>query len=310
MSNGDVTNDGSVNIHDLNQILSNWGNETGQEDLNKLVSNWASFTTPDGMITYSVNVSDVSYNTSEYFQPIHDAIAKWDSIINPPLLYTNPSEYNLHITINYDVMDAEILGGAYIDTVERYGDQIEFGKTFATKGVFILNTLHLTSMKNNIFSNGKSQLYYTILHEIGHIFGIGPFWMRHDMLNIPKSSYQEDGMTKYYYTGVNAIREYKSYFPDISGDLVGIPIEDDGGSGTQNYHPEEGDVLHYSQNNRMINGIYHPGLEHELMTGWAEDNYISPLSRVTVGFLEDIGYQVNYNNVDYYNPTNPNDLGI
>jgi hypothetical protein len=34
-----------------------------------------------------------------------------------------------------------------------------------------------------------------------------------------------------------------------------------------------------------------------------------PMSRVTLGFLEDIGYQVDYSNADYYNPNDPDDTG-
>jgi hypothetical protein len=38
-----------------------------------------------------------------------------------------------------------------------------------------------------------------------------------------------------------------------------------------------------------------PGLDRELMTGWAEvDAEPEPLSALTVGMLEDIGYDVNY----------------
>ena len=186
---------------------------------------------------------------------------------------------------------------------------MQFGSVFANRGTFILNTTYLTGMKNNVYSNGKSQLYYTVLHEVGHILGIGPFWTNSNIANIPRTSYTEDSTTKYYYTGTNAVDEYKAYFPDISNNLVGIPIEDDGGSGTQHVHPEEGDASHLSNDNRTINGVYHPGLEHELMTGWSESSYIMPMSRITLAFLEDIGYQVDYSNADYYNPNNPNDTG-
>ena len=31
-------------------------------------------------------------------------------------------------------------------------------------------------MKDNTFSNGKSEYYYVILHEMGHVLGIGGAW--------------------------------------------------------------------------------------------------------------------------------------
>ena len=46
------------------------------------------------------------------------------------------------------------------------------------------------------------------------------------------------------------------------------------------------------------------------MTGWNETNtYPIPLSKITIGYLEDIGYNVDYSQAEYYNPCNPNDLG-
>ena len=99
----------------------------------------------------------------------------------------------------------------------------------------------------------------------------------------------------------NALREYKSYLPQIAGQLIGIPMEDDGGSGTANVHAEEGHEGATSSNDRYINGIFHPGLDDELMTGWLESSpTTTPLSRISLGFLEDIGYTVDYNLADEY----------
>ena len=39
------------------------------------------------------------------------------------------------------------------------------------------------------------------------------------------------------------------------------------------------------------------------MTGWSEQSVEMPLSRVTLGFLQDIGYNVNYALADDYTST-------
>ena len=45
------------------------------------------------------------------------------------------------------------------------------------------------------------------------------------------------------------------------------------------------------------------------MSGWADqNNYPLPLSRITIGCLEDLGYIVNYNYADYYNPYDYTDI--
>ena len=84
--------------------------------------------------------------------------------------------------------------------------------------------------------------------------------------------------------------------------ITQIPVEDDGGGGTAGGHPEEGFENGQSQNNRYNDGILHPGLEHELMTGWAENsNSVSePFSRITIAMLEDMGFSVNYSVADSY----------
>ena len=97
------------------------------------------------------------------------------------------------------------------------------------------------------------------------------------------------------------MREYRNYFSN--NNLVGIPVEDNGGYGTQDVHPEETNSI-YSSLARYINDVYHPGLDHELMTGWSERNVITPLSKISIGFLEDIGYIVNYNEAEPYDPNN------
>ena len=77
-------------------------------------------------------------------------------------------------------------------------------------------------------------------------------------------------------------------------------------SGTANVHLEEGEEQRVSSNNRYLNGVLYPGLDHELMTGWSDSiNYPLPMSRITLGCLEDLGYQVNYSEAEYYDINNP-----
>jgi len=270
------------------------------------------YTSTNGMFYYTINNTNTSYDLDDYYKPIKDAIEKWDSLIGIPSIYTTTNNLNytiLNITINFSELESNVLGGAFVTHITSPGENTTntYGNTFATNGVFNLNTLYLSQMKDNIYDNGLSQLYYTSLHEIGHILGIGPFWVLTDNISsIPRTAYQENGETKYYYTGINALQQYKDYFPDnISKDYIGIPLEDNGGSGTQNVHPEEGFVGDISTETRDISGITYYGLNDELMTGWSESSNIMPLSRVTLGFLEDIGYNVNYSLADDYQATYP-----
>ena len=263
--------------------------------------------TPDNMFSYKItNTStETSYMTNYYVNSFHDAFNKWGSVISTPQAYINSgSSYSIYIDVKFEDLATGILGSASPNSYEYFGNSASFGSTFTKTGTFRINTDYLVSMRNNIFSNGKNELYYTILHEIGHILGIGPYWTFNSISNRPMTSYVENSQTKYYYTGVNALEAYKGYFPDISNNFVGIPIEDNGGAGTANVHPEEDDARDTSSSDRYINGKLHPGLYHELMTGWLNP-IPAPMSKVTLGFLEDIGYNVDYSKAEYYDPDNP-----
>ena len=52
---------------------------------------------------------------------------------------------------------------------------------------------------------------------------------------------------------------------------------------------------------RYYHGIKHEGLDNELMTGYSESSAIpEPLSRITVGMIHDLGYEVNYEKADSF----------
>ncbi len=95
------------------------------------------------------------------------------------------------------------------------------------------------------------------------------------------SSHTNFNTTTYTAGGTNAIAQYN----EIMGTSVTtLNLEDDGGAGTEHSHWEEDDF------------------DNELMTGWVNAGE-TPLSKVTVGALEDAGYEVDYNAADpWYGP--------
>lgn len=236
---------------------------------------------------------------------IESAINKWNTIINRSALdiYHNAPKgtYPINLTIEIADLDPGVLGQAYIEYVAHIDvnqnsvmDSPDI--VYPTSGRITLSSSYYQSMKTDLRDDGNSTFYFVLLHEIGHILGIGPLF---GYSNSPRVSYNEDGKTKYYYTGSNGLREYRNYFKNQS--LVGIPIEDDGEAGTVNVHPEEGRNGSISYDTREIHGEFHSGLNEELMTGWTEGgSMVMPISRITIGMLHDIGYDVNYLAADQY----------
>lgn len=111
---------------------------------------------------------------------------------------------------------------------------------------------------SNMVSNGT--LLRVIMHEMGHVLGIGSLWSTFGFNSTPGQ-----------YTGANALAAYQAV---VGGNPAYVPLENGGGAGTFNVHWEEDDFT------------------SELMTGYATGSML--LSTITIGALEDLGYTVNY----------------
>lgn len=105
-----------------------------------------------------------------------------------------------------------------------------------------------------------------IVHEMGHVLGIGTLWN----LSIPPLGIDRELRlgpdSDPYYAGKQA-----NVFWNAEGGLYELPIENEGGAGTRLSHWRES------------------ALNNELMTGFLNLGY-NPLSRITAGSLEDLGY--------------------
>jgi hypothetical protein len=236
-----------------------------------------------------INQTNLNIHPNIYIG-LNAALEKWEKVIT---IY--PLKNKMIVTIYLQILEQQLLG--YATPLNVIGN--EFGQQFTTKAMIALNLQFLQTVNFDL-----NIIYSTIVHEFGHVLGIGTFWFNNTS---PVSYFLEQDMIKRkYYLGKNALYNYKKYFNNES--FLGIPIEDNGGQGTAEAHPEEGDLFinnsWVSTDNRSIDGIIYPGLVNELMTGWLSN--VAPMSRVSIGFLEDIGYGVNYNNADYYDPHGTN----
>lgn len=122
---------------------------------------------------------------------------------------------------------------------------------------------------NQLQQNGSFE--DIILHEMGHVLGIGTAWLTNGL---------QTSSSACPYTGTNANREYQA----ITNCNNNVPTEpSSSGQGRGCSHWEEGSCL----GNEIMSSFYQPN---------------SRLSRITVGSLQDIGYGVDYNRADNYQP--------
>lgn len=112
-----------------------------------------------------------------------------------------------------------------------------------------------------------------ILHEMGHVLGFGSLWQRFGLVT-------GAGTVNPQYVGPNAGREYRGTFGYATGY---VPVENTGGQGTYGAHWRESVLV------------------NELMTGYAESVGVAmPLSKITAGAMQDLGYVVDYTKADPY----------
>ncbi len=109
-------------------------------------------------------------------------------------------------------------------------------------------------------------------HERWHGFGVGTIWHLKGLL-------VGAGTTNPIYTGLEARRQYAALTGRVE---ESVPVANTGGGGSRDAHWRE--------------SVF----DHELMTPYFDRGRVNPLSRVTVGQLADLGYEVDLDAADEY----------
>ena len=131
-------------------------------------------------------------------------------------------------------------------------------------GIMFFDTADLAFLE----SPGIELLDEVVVHEMGHVLGIGTLWNFRRALRSPSLDYLG--------------RHGNNQYAEIGG--VGpVPIENMGGPGTAGGHWRE--------------SIF----RNELMTGFLNLG-VNPLSRISAGTLRDLGYTVNMSAEEYMLP--------
>jgi len=114
-----------------------------------------------------------------------------------------------------------------------------------------------------------------ILHEMGHVLGVGTIWSSKNLLTFNGSSCLNSSVISF--TGSEARAQYA-----VLGGSGNVPVENGGGSGTKCGHWDE------------------ETFDNELMTGFLNGGSANPLSIITAGSMQDLGYSVDLAATDSY----------
>ncbi|EAR21986.1 proprotein convertase P-domain-containing protein [Nitrococcus mobilis] len=192
------------------------------------------------------------------------AAQRWAQIIRGDL----PSAVVDGITIDDVLIEAEgvSLDGPGGILGQAGPTHVRPGSNLPVKGIMSFDTADLDRMEVD------NSLIDVILHEMGHVLGFGTLWSHMDLI-------VGAGTVNPVFVGANARREYAVLTSRPSP--TAVPVENTGGSGTRDGHWRE-----------SVFG-------HELLTGFLS-GVTRPISRMSVGAFEDMGYEVDYEAADEF----------
>lgn len=254
--------------------------------------------------TFRFEVGFISFTIVEHkhketlIEIINRSLERWTSMVSKPNAskFKNINDYNNYIhKISFKVQNFdETEGNVLSSIITNYGTT--FGNIFPLTSEIILREGYLT---DNQFSNSNNilSIEQRIQRAIGNILGIGHYWY------LQTSPISYDILDKPYYSGTHGVEQYEAFVTKIlsyKDRIIGMPIE----NYTENSLFIEEGVNGSLSKMETINGFTHPGLEKEIMTNWFNlynvngVSTVLPISVVSLGLLEDIGYDVCYNAID------------
>ena len=198
-----------------------------------------------------------------------EAVASWENVITGNLFglpsfelptATACTQYPANIDDLYICGQSNFIDGAGAVLGSATPVFIRSGSNLPITGQMTFDTTDIDSLQ------ADGTLVGVLEHEMGHVLGIGSLWEINGLY---------DGFSGQYASGTQAESEWNNI--GCSGPL---PVELDGGPGTAGGHWDE------------------DCLQNELMTGFLTGG--TPLSRITLGSLSDLGYSVDWDAADAY----------
>lgn len=243
---------------------------------------------------YNIELVFIDNGSAAQDQAVRDAAARWESIIVADVPDVDFSSSPIAADactegqgqINSTIDDVRIY--VTIDTIDG-----PFG-TLAQAGPCVTRSLgDLPIVGTVLFDQEDLQrlslsgdMEAVILHEMGHVIGIGTLW-REDIRNLLRNPSLPDSKdVDTHFIGVNATDAF-----DVAGGAgytsLKVPVENQATPGSSDSHWRES------------------VLDNELMTPSLNGGQLNPLSAITIESVKDLGYSVDIAQADPYSFTSP-----
>ena len=235
-----------------------YADQTGGYELT--VSSVTRAPSPESVSGFNI---DIRYSGNDQYQAaFNNAALRWQSIITSDLPDVASALFG-----NID----DLLITASVASIDGPGGVLARAAPTALRsdsGLPYLGMMQFDSADMaRVLANGT--LEGLIVHEMGHVLGIGCLWDNQDLL---------DPINNSQYIGTYGLSAWRTVSGNANASYV--PLETAGGRGTAG--------VHWSENT----------FGDELMTGYVDNTM--PISIVTIGTLADLGYTVNYAQADAY----------
>ena len=245
-------------------------------------------TTSEALVPYDIEIVYIDSGTQSQEDAFTAAATRWSQIIvadvqdrdfssnslpadacinGQPLLDRNVDDVVIYVYIGYIDGQGGTLGSAGPCVIRG-------GSNHTSVGVMRFDDADLVQVE------ARGQLEGLILHEMGHVLGIGTRWDNADLLINP--SLPDNTGADTHFVGRNTIIAFDNVGGGAYTTGSVVPVENEAGPGSGDAHWRE--------------SVFNT----ELMTPFFDRDVPNPLSEVTIASLKDLGYGVDLTQGDNY----------
>jgi hypothetical protein len=216
--------------------------------------------------SFDIEIVYKSSYTQQQRTMIEAAAARWSQIVVGDLSNVSDQEYGTIDDLLVEITTAAIDGN--LNTLADAQILLARGNDLPAIARIRIDSADLASLTSG------NDLTGLVIHEMGHALGFGEeTWLSMGLLANSTGPFPV-------FTGANAKREYQAVFGTVNG--TNVAVENEGGEGSVNHHWRE--------------NVF----QNEIMTSQYSLGVLNPISRITVGALDDMGYTVDYSAADAY----------
>lgn len=273
--------------------LGSWTLAAGVNVLAATVASSASVLGSPAMFSASGNASTAGFNIDVKFkalptlaqlQAFSAAAGKWESVLTNDLaaqpVVLSAGQCNSP-GMNETVDDLVIF--AALEPIDGPGQILGSAGPCALRsgatGLTVVGSMRF-DIDDLAGLESSGRLNAVIMHEMGHVLGVGTLWNRTGLLLQPSLPSSAGVDTRF--TGVNSVAGFDAIGGTTYTGGGKVPVENSqGGAGTRDSHWRESVLV------------------NELMTGFINAG-TNPMSMLTVRSMQDLGYTVNTANADAF----------